>query len=101
MSISSESLTLTLAVRRRANQAGQTWAGDVKLALESERRRPCGGWPGTLSEARARVAASVFPRIAPAGEAPPTLEQVEDAARLVYAAARAAWLEQREPEEEA
>jgi hypothetical protein len=53
-----------------------------------------------LSEARARVAASVFPLVAPAGELPPTLEQFEDAVRLVYATARACWLTNREPDEE-
>lgn len=97
MSISGESLTL--AARGRANAEGRCWALGVRTTLVSDRRRPCGGWPGTLSEARARVALAVFPWQTFEGEEPPTPEQREDAARLVYASARSTWMMTRDDEE--
>jgi hypothetical protein len=34
---------------------GDAWVEHVKRDLRTESRRVCGGWPGTLREARARA----------------------------------------------
>lgn len=75
----------------RASDAGRSWAQSLRDDLALEGRRAAGGWPGTVSEARARTArlmeGSLF------GKSPELREQV---ARALYAAARGGWLEWRE-----
>ncbi len=65
---------------------GRRWAESVRESLADEGRPACGGWPGTVSEARARVH----------GEATSPSEH-ERLARLLYDAARAFWLQNRDP----
>jgi hypothetical protein len=89
--------SLTVAVRGRATSAGENWARELRATLLVERRRTSGGWPGTMTEARARVAAAVLPWSVPRGESPPTEAERENAARLLYASARSAWLTNAEP----
>ena len=36
-------------------EAGVAWAGSVRTLLREEGRPATGGWPGTMSEARARI----------------------------------------------
>lgn len=78
------------ALERAVDAAGQAWALDWSNALSGEGRPVSGGWPGTLSEARGRVAACVARRVGPARRVSP--EELELLARRAYAAARKTWL---------
>ena len=80
----------TSALERAVDAAGETWAVDWANTLHGEGRPVSGGWPGTLSEARGRVAACIAKRVGPARRIGP--EELELLARRAYAAARKAWL---------
>lgn len=90
---------LSAAARGRAEVVGRSWATELRAAILQEKRRACGGWPGTLSEARAHVAVSLLPWLKTHGQPVFTSQQCEGAARLVYASARSLWMENREAEE--
>ena len=90
---------LSSFARGQAERVGRSWAGQLRASILLENRRACGGWPGTLSEARAHVAISVLPWLESHGQPAVTSEQCEGAARLVYASARSAWMENRDAEE--
>jgi len=64
----------------------------VRERVHAEGRPAAGGWPGTVTEARARLSAAV------PGNLPPEVQRA--LAKLLYSTARDAWLEQREPREE-
>jgi len=76
----------------RAALDGRAWADAVRASLESEGRPAVGGWPGTLSEARAKVDAIL---VSTDGVATPT--EREGLTRHIYQTARAHWLETRAP----
>ena len=81
-----------LAVLEKAHGLGEVWAEATRADLRHEQRILAGGWPGTLSEARARAFAH-FSSAASVGDlgaldAP----ELELAAREVYARARQVWL---------
>lgn len=78
------------ALERAVDAAGQAWALDWSTALSGEGRPVSGGWPGTLSEARGRVAVCVARRVGPARRV--SAEELESLARRAYAAARKTWL---------
>jgi len=78
------------ALERAVDAAGQAWALDWSNTLSGEGRSVSGGWPGTLSEARGRVALCVARRVGPARRV--SAEELESLARRAYAAARKAWL---------
>ena len=90
---------LSSVARGRAEEVGRQWANELRAAMVKEERRPCGGWPGTLSEARTRVALAVVPWLATNGQLLMSTQQREGAARVAYASARSAWMETREAEE--
>lgn len=92
---------LSPIARSRAEWVGRNWATRLLAAIALEKRRACGGWPGTLSEARAHVAISLLPWLDTQGQPVVTSRQCEGAARLVYAIARSTWMEHREAEEDA
>ncbi len=81
----------SLLVDRAARSAGEDWAHAFVAELGAEGRSAAGGWPGTLSEARARV----WPRLASALASerlqPAIHTEVDGAARTAYARARAVW----------
>lgn len=97
----SSSDELSPLARSRAEHVGRSWATRLRAAIVLEKRRPCGGWPGTLSEARAHVAISLLPWLDTQGQPAVSSRQCEGAARVVYASARSAWMETRESEEDA
>jgi hypothetical protein len=99
--VSAGSDELSPLARSRAEFVGRSWATRLRAAIVLEQRRPCGGWPGTLSEARAHVASSLLPWLDNQGLPPASSRQCEGAARVVYASARTAWMETRESEEDA
>ena len=94
-----EAHTLTELARQQAKALGQSWATELKASIILERRRPCGGWPGIMSEARARVSVSLLPWLERGGQRVLTVEQREAAARLIYASARSTWIETREADD--
>ncbi len=62
---------------------GRAWERELSDAVRNEGRAVSGGWPGTMSEARMRVANCLEPELV-------ALDR-ESLARDVYAAARSAW----------
>jgi hypothetical protein len=68
--------------------AGERWADRCRESLLQQGRRPSGGWPGTVREARALVAAHFKTELS--GPAP-TFEELELAAKISYARARRHW----------
>ena len=74
-----------------AEQAGRAWCVAVRSTLREAGRAAAGGWPGTISEARARLVGTLGPG---AGLS------VEDSvwlAHVLYGAARKSWLGSQEP----
>lgn len=83
-------------LERAAASEGESWASDCARALRREGRPPTGGWPGTMSEARARVATRVASRL---GLDPnKSASELRWLAQRVYSAARQAWRAAAEPE---
>ena len=72
------------AVDDDAIDAGREWAGSVRRLLVEEGRAATGGWPGTMTEARARAGQL---------ESPTELSPQERVrlARVLYAAAKENW----------
>jgi hypothetical protein len=78
-------------IEKRATLDGELWATETRARVATEQRLAAGGWPGTLSEARARVARLLM--LTDSAER-------EHAARVLYASARTLWLKYRQPESE-
>lgn len=72
-----------------ATDAAHAWVERVLGELERQSRPITGGWPGTLSEARAQVAAGL---VANPPAARVSGEVLETLAKRVYALARREWL---------
>jgi hypothetical protein len=79
---------------RQAAVEGQTWAREMRSSIHEQSRRATGGWPGTITEARARLVEFVLPRLARDGGSAATSEALQQATRVLYASARTAWLAQ-------
>ncbi|MBI4702516.1 MAG: hypothetical protein HY744_15460 [Deltaproteobacteria bacterium] len=75
-----------------ARAAGKQWAQRWRETLRQDGRRVVGGWPGTLSEARARAHAHFCAALLRAGMAELTSSELDRAARATYACARDDWL---------
>jgi hypothetical protein len=75
----------------RAALDGRAWAESVRADLAGDGRPAAGGWPGTLSEARAKVDANVDRN----RDASPS--ERERLTRMLYQSARTFWLENRVP----
>jgi hypothetical protein len=82
-------------VEQGAKTAGEEWAKWWKSELRRQGRAVSGGWPGTLSEARARLLEAVVGDLRGVGVAELTFEEREHGARVLYATARRKWLERR------
>lgn len=82
-------------VVQAAVSAGDVWAKWWRAELERQGRQVAGGWPGTLSEARARVIEAVLPEVRKLGMREMTFEERELAAKTLYATARRRWLSRR------
>lgn len=81
---------------RAARGEGFAWASWWRSELGRQSRRLAGGWPGTLTEARVRVARRIAVELGP--EFGLTAEELEEAARSAYRTARHEWNESCEPE---
>jgi hypothetical protein len=85
---------------RSAFALGEAWARRSRELLSAEGRRAVGGWPGTMSEARARardhlVSESMRRQLGAVGD-----PEVERTARATYARARQVWLAGAEREDD-
>ena len=89
---------LGAVIGRHAHKAGERWANETRSRIHRERRAAAGGWPGTMSEARALVAEHLLPALACEGIVTLTSVEREEAARRLYHSARALWLQCREKE---
>lgn len=83
-------------LERAAHDEGSAWVDWWRRELRRQKRTAAGGWPGTMSEARVRIARRIAVELGPAFEANRT--ELEVAARAAYGAARRAWNETCEPE---
>jgi hypothetical protein len=81
-----------------AAASGKKWAVALIEQLRIEGRAAAGGWPGTMPEARARVADTVEAASSRHGLASTTAPERERAAERLYASARHLWLSERERE---
>jgi hypothetical protein len=82
-----------------AQAVGSAWAHELRGSLKRENRRASGGWPGTVSEARARARILLLPWLSTRGAVLATQEQVASLTSALYASARATWRDHCEPEE--
>jgi hypothetical protein len=85
---------------RSALALGEAWARRSREVLCAEGRRAIGGWPGTMSEARARArdhlaSDSVRRQLGRLQD-----QELEHAARATYARAREFWLASAEREDD-
>jgi hypothetical protein len=76
---------------RCANDAAQRWASAIRSRTLSEKRRPRGGWPGTLSEARFLVDEQLLPSLGVECLAELVVVDREHVARFLYRSARTWW----------
>ena len=84
---------------RGASLAGEQWALRWRQDLREQGRRAVGGWPGTLSEARARAHALCAAELRRLGLAELTSDELDRAARATYSRARDDWLSRAERED--
>lgn len=80
-----------------AERGGTQWGMEEIAALSAQRRQVAGGFPGTVSQARARVLASLGRDRARASQIADLVEQAR-IVKLFYAAARRVWMSHRETE---
>jgi hypothetical protein len=84
---------------RGAILTGEQWAQRCRKDLRKQGRRVIGGWPGTLSEARARAEVHSSAELRRLGLAQLTFEELERLAHATYASARDYWLSRAERED--
>ncbi len=84
----------------RAEAAGRSWAAAIRAAIHREKRRASGGWPGTMTEARHRASNQLLHHQEFERYGVVSAQSREVAARMVYAAARSAWLQCRDPDDD-
>ena len=85
---------------RSAVALGEAWAQRSREILSAEGRRPIGGWPGTMSEARARARVHLGSETVRQQLGRVVDQEIEQAARATYARAREVWLAGAEREDE-
>lgn len=74
----------------RASQIGEAWAEEYVRDLQSQARAPVGAWPGTMSDARRRIATQLASVLTP--------ERLTELARIANLAARRGWQKVSEPD---
>jgi hypothetical protein len=75
-----------------ARREGDVWAASRRDALVDAGRTLADGWPGTISEARVRVAGAIGRELAERAMRALSYEELDQAARLAFRTARGAWL---------
>lgn len=87
------------SIEQSAAAIGRVWAACCRDDLHSEGRPAAGGWPGTLSEARARVGRVLVVEIrGRRNQVTITNAERELAARAAYSSARDEWRRHVDPE---
>ena len=76
-----------------ADEAGRKWAERYRQVLLRDRRALTGGWPGTLTEARAVASKYLSTAVMSCSPLGPTAVERERLARMINASARRDWLE--------
>ena len=76
-----------------AAAVGTAWARSVCDGFAEEGRVIAGGWPGTLVEARARIAARLRGDLSQRGMKALEPEELDQAVNATYARAKQEWLE--------
>jgi hypothetical protein len=84
----------------RAEALGLAWAMQWREALAADGRPAAGAWPGTLSEARARIDHMVAIELRGTRSATVDDSARAELSRALYAAAKRHWNEHREREED-
>lgn len=79
-------------LQETALQVGQLWYASTRDGLLRDGRQIEGGWPGTIPEARALVAASLPPALVRRRMSTATNEELVVAVRAAYDEAKRAWL---------
>jgi hypothetical protein len=79
-------------LRSVATAVGHAWATEVMRGLHAEDRDVIGAWPGTISEAKARIRAKVPTRL--------ETDELDELARLANLVARRGWQELTQPDTE-
>jgi hypothetical protein len=69
------------------------WVASWRDSLRRDGRVVRGGWPGTVSEARAIAMHRLLPELAKRGLSAPSSPTLERASHEIYTAARRAWLD--------
>jgi len=80
-------------LRERPTAVGVAWAKALCLNMKTQGRIIAGGWPGTIGEARARIARHLQDELAAAGMPALCREELDAAASATNLGAKAAWLE--------
>jgi hypothetical protein len=76
---------------RGSTEVGAEWARLTCEALTAQGRSVAGGWPGTVVEARARVAHHLDRQLAANGKSPLTGDELDVAANRTYERAKGDW----------
>ncbi len=79
-------------LREGPSAIGAAWADALCANVTSEGRPISGGWPGTIVEARARIARHLHEELARRGLPPPCREELDAATCATYACAKTQWL---------
>ena len=80
-----------ILVHESAVALGAKWARSWCDTMRGEGRPVAGGWPGTVAEARARVAAFFRGELAKRGLPRLTIDELSWASKEAYASARHDW----------
>jgi hypothetical protein len=80
------------ALAERATRIGEAWAREYVRDLRARSRAPIGAWPGTMTEARMRVASGLSVAL--------DSQRLLELARVANLAARRGWQEVSEPDPE-
>jgi len=75
-----------------SREAGRAWALGWFEALQAEGRSVCGGWPGTMSEARGRARVHLDALLTQRAMPRITHAELTEAARVTYDSAKALWV---------
>jgi hypothetical protein len=86
-------------LERAAIAVGVSWVAWWRDELRRQGRPAAGGWPGTISEARARVVARVSADLGRNYVNALTSDELEFLAKTAYGKARDDWRANMEPEE--
>jgi hypothetical protein len=80
-----------ILLEEAAMQVARDWMAAYRVELAREGRAADGAWPGTLSEARVRVAEQARQVLSKQSMPAPTHGELGRVARLAYNEARRAW----------